>query len=46
MPLRHGDSWCDFGCAAKHLDPSGKFASTSDIFTWDGVDLEASKIVV
>jgi hypothetical protein len=36
----YGESWCHFGCAARELDPAGKFASSSDVFTWGGIDLE------
>lgn len=41
----HGDveypeTWCDFGCAKKALDPDGKFTdSAPDRWTWEGVDL-------
>lgn len=30
--------WCDFGCAVRELDPSGKFAGTSDVWQWAAVD--------
>ena len=31
------DSWCDFGCAVRALDPTGKFTdSASDRWNWEG----------
>lgn len=35
-----GDSWCHFGCAVRELDPQNKFAGLSDVWSWEGVDLE------
>ena len=37
-PVEYGTSWCDFGCAAQHLDPTEKFAS--GILSWHGMDFE------
>ncbi|KXZ51873.1 hypothetical protein GPECTOR_11g309 [Gonium pectorale] len=35
------DTWCDFGCAVRELDPSGKFAdSAPDRWNWEGAPLE------
>lgn len=43
----HGDvemgpkAWCDFGCAARQLDPTGKFSDQApDRWNWDGANLE------
>ncbi|GBF99231.1 L-gulonolactone oxidase [Raphidocelis subcapitata] len=38
---QYGINWCSFGCAARTLDPQGKFRdSAPDRWTWAGVDLE------
>eukprot|EP00963_Diacronema_lutheri_P002356 scaffold155_cov347-Pavlova_lutheri.AAC.35 len=34
------DTWCDFGCAVRMLDPNGKFHSSSDVWDWEGSDLD------
>jgi len=37
----YGDRWCDFGCAVRALDPTGKFADAApDRFTWRGARLD------
>lgn len=38
------DSWCDFGCAAVKLDPSGKFRGLSDVWQWKAVDKNGNSI--
>ncbi|GLC54135.1 hypothetical protein PLESTB_000827700 [Pleodorina starrii] len=36
------DTWCDFGCAVRQLDPNGKFQdSAPDRWNWDGVPLDS-----
>lgn len=39
------DSWCHFGCAVWQMDPKGKFASESDVWTWQAVDRSSGKAV-
>ncbi|CAD7703073.1 unnamed protein product [Ostreobium quekettii] len=35
------ETWCDFGCAVRALDPWGKFQdSAGDRWNWEGADLE------
>jgi hypothetical protein len=34
----YGESWCQFGCAAQQLDPAGKFAGASSVWTWRAGD--------
>ena len=29
------NTWCDFGCAVQELDPTGKFASESNVWKWN-----------
>ena len=29
------ETWCDFGCAVQELDPTGKFASESNVWKWN-----------
>ncbi|CAL8469269.1 g8810 [Coccomyxa elongata] len=39
----HYAKWCDFGCAVEELDPSGKFRTESNAWSWratqNGVDV-------
>jgi hypothetical protein len=39
----YGKNYCDFGCAVRALDPTGKFRdlATGDRWQWAGVDLAA-----
>ena len=34
------DTWCDFGCAIRELDPHNKFDDQSMLWNYEGVDLE------
>lgn len=35
------DTWCDFGCAVKDLDPEGKFVGdTPGVWYWGGANLD------
>ena len=36
-----GRSWCAFGCAARALDPEGKFGGVADAFRWNQSRLDA-----
>ena len=36
-----GRSWCAFGCAARALDPEGKFEGVADAFRWNQSRLDA-----
>jgi len=35
------DTWCDFGCVVRDLDPEGKFTgAVPELWDWEGADLE------
>ena len=34
------DTWCDFGCAIRQLDPHNKFDDQSMVWNYEGVDLD------
>jgi hypothetical protein len=35
------NTFCDFGCAVRELDPSGKFRALSNVFDWSANDMGA-----
>lgn len=40
--VMYGENWCNFGCALRALDPTGKFLDSAPaIWTWAGMDLDA-----
>ncbi|EIE25101.1 hypothetical protein COCSUDRAFT_40439 [Coccomyxa subellipsoidea C-169] len=38
------DTWCSFGCAVRELDPTGKFRSMSDVWTWNAADRNGTTV--
>jgi hypothetical protein len=34
-------TWCDFGCAVRELDPTGKFRARTAVWDWSANDMEA-----
>ena len=32
--VEYPQTWCHFGCAVKQLDPTDKFASASNVWSW------------
>ena len=37
----YAQTWCDFGCAARELDPTGKFRAMTPIWDWSANDMDA-----
>ncbi|CAK0779632.1 hypothetical protein CVIRNUC_004824 [Coccomyxa viridis] len=38
-------TWCDFGCAVEELDPTGKFSSLADVWSFNAADKSSGTAV-